>query len=103
MAEQTTGGFRERIFFEAPLWQEIEALGNHLKLPPRELVKMLTPLGLIQMKNLSMIDQASRAMKAAEAALHTDMTSDFERLTGIDADSPVMDVGHRNQRVAARK
>jgi hypothetical protein len=102
VAEQTTGGFRERIFFEAPLWQEIEALGNHLKLPPRELVKLLTALGLIQMKNISMIDHASRAMKAAQVVLEQDMTDDFERLTGIDANTPVMDVGQRNQRVPSR-
>jgi hypothetical protein len=30
------------------------------------------------------------------------MTDDFERLTGIDANTPVMDVGQRNQRVPSR-
>ena len=96
MAEASGNGYRERIYFDAELWHEIEALGRHMKLQPRELVKMLTALGLIQMKNLSLMEQARQAMQGAvQAQLEHDMGQDFERLTGIPASTPVMETGSK--------
>jgi hypothetical protein len=90
MAERTKGGgFRERIYFDDALWQDIQAVADHMRLEPRELVKMLTAMGLAQMKGLSMMHTVAQ-QDAMKETLQKQMVDDFERTTGIDANTPVM-------------
>jgi hypothetical protein len=91
MAEKTKGGgYRERIYFDDQLWQEIEAVANHMRLEPRDLVKMLTAMGLAQMKGLTMMQQMQGVI---EPVIQQVMVDDFERMTGMSADTPVMGNG----------
>jgi hypothetical protein len=91
MAERTKGGgFRERIYFDDTLWQEIQAVAVHMRLEPRELVKMLTAMGLAQMKGLTMMHQMQGAI---EPVIQQVMVDDFERMAGMSADTAVMGNG----------
>jgi hypothetical protein len=90
MAEQTRGGgFRERIHFEAELWHEIENVSGYLRLKPTDLVKMLTALGLAQMKALAQVPGNS-VQDNVRPVIQASMEKDFERMTGVSASSPVM-------------
>ncbi len=87
MAEKTKGGgFRERIYFDDGLWQEIEACAAHMRLEPRELVKMLTAMGLAQMKGLTMM---AAMQEAIQPAIQQQLVNDFERTTGLSSDTPI--------------
>jgi hypothetical protein len=94
MAERTKGGgYRERIYFDDHLWHEIEAVADHMKLEPRDLVKMLTAMGLAQMKGLTMM----HAMQAAVApVIQQQLEEDFESMTGVSASSPVVGTAPRS-------
>ncbi len=79
MAERTKGGgFRERIYFDDGLWQDIQAVADHMRLEPRELVKMLTAMGLAQMKGLTMM---TAMREAVEPVVEQMLTDDFERMS----------------------
>jgi hypothetical protein len=93
MAERTKGGgFRERIYFDEQLWAEIQHVASHMKLEPKELVKTLTALGLAQIKGLSMMHTAAQ-QDAMKQSMQNQMVADFERNTGMSADTPVMGNG----------
>ncbi len=90
MTEKNGRGFRERIHFEEPLWREIESLSDHLKLKPADVVRMLTALGVAQMKQLSGMGRVQSTMLPA---MQQDMTEDFERMTGVPASTPIVETG----------
>lgn len=90
MAEVTKGGgFRERIHFDAPLWHEIEALAEHMRLTPRDVVVLLCAMGAAQMKGLTLMASAGHRQLLAEV-VKEQLEQDFERLSGISASSPVV-------------
>ncbi len=90
VAEQTKGGgFRERIYFDAELWHEVERVSAHLRLKPNDLVKMLTALGIAQMKALSQMPGNAVAESISPGAVEAAMGADFEHMTGMSASSPI--------------
>jgi hypothetical protein len=92
MPEQNGRGFRERIQFDEPLWREIETLSDHLRLKPADVVRMLTALGVAQMKQLTGL---GRVQSTLAPAMEQDMTEDFERMTGVPASTPVAETSTR--------
>jgi hypothetical protein len=82
MAERNGTGFRERVQFDEPLWHELEALSAHLRLKPAEVIRMLTAVGIAQMKMLSQMPASNAALVPVVQA---EMTKDFERMTGGDS------------------
>ncbi len=87
MAEQTKGGgYRERIYFDEELWHDIELTASHMRLKPGELVKLLTAMGLTQMKGLTMM---AAFQDKVVPVIQAEMEADFERMTGIAADTPI--------------
>ncbi len=90
MTEKNGRGFRERIHFDEPLWREVESLSDHLRLKPADVVRMLTALGVAQMKQLSGLGRVQSTMIPA---MEQDMTEDFERMTGVPASTPVAETG----------
>jgi hypothetical protein len=101
MAEQTKGGgFRERIYFDEELWHDIELTAAHMRLKPTELVKLLTALGLTQMKGLTMMGAMQQAITPV---IQAEMEADFERMTGVPASTPIGQSGTPASSVSARK
>jgi hypothetical protein len=92
MPERNGHGFRERIQFDEPLWREIETLSDHLRLKPADVVRMLTALGVAQMKQLTGL---GRVQSTLAPAMEQDMTEDFERMTGVPASTPVAETSTR--------
>ncbi len=90
MTEKNGRGYRERIHFDEPLWREVESLSDHLRLKPADVVRMLTALGVAQMKQLSGM---ARVQSTMIPAMEQDMTADFERMTGVPASTPVAETG----------
>jgi hypothetical protein len=79
MAEKNGAGFRERVHFDEPLYRELEALSDHLRLKPADVVRMLTAVGIAQFKALSQMPGVNAAL---QPVLEKQMTDDVEHMTG---------------------
>ncbi len=92
MPERNGHGFRERIQFDEPLWREVEMLSDHLRLKPADVVRMLTALGVAQLKQLSGMGRTQAVMAPV---IQEQINEDFERMTGVAASTPIVETGAR--------
>ncbi len=80
MTERNGRGFRERIQFDEPLWRDIEALSDHLRLKPADVVRMLTAMGAAQMKQITGM---GRLRTIVASAVEEGTEEDVDQMMGL--------------------
>lgn len=76
MAEKTTGGYRERIFFTDKAWARVEAMADRFGLDERTFMRMCVGLQLAQFEATLGAGESARIRAAVEADM-TDRAETF--------------------------